>query len=59
MPESNEIDFWITPLHQFTNPTNYAILREVQVGFLFGFQRVNVGRIYSSITKDLKFDWSI
>ena len=34
-------------------------LREMQVSFLFGVRRVNVRRIYGSIAKDLKFDWSI
>ena len=34
-------------------------LRECKLVFCLVLRRVNVGRIYSSIAADLKFDWSI
>ena len=34
-------------------------LRETQVSFLFGASASKCREIYSSIAKDLKFDWSI
>ena len=46
---------------QAIQETNEPLLnsRECKLVFCLVLRRVNVGRIYSSIAKDLKFDWSI
>ena len=36
MPESNETDFWLAPLHLFTNRLIAPALREMQASFLLG-----------------------
>ena len=60
------ISDWHCFLDLLTNPTNCrylllrcAHLREWKLVFCSVFWQVYVRRIYSSIAKDLKFDWSI
>ena len=58
MPESTETNFWITPLHLFANLPVQCWCK-CNLVFCLVLRRVNVGRIHSLITKDLKIDWSI
>ena len=46
-------------LHLFTNTTNCAISCEWKLVFCSVLWRVYVERIYSSIPKNSRFDWSI
>ena len=66
IPESNEMDLWLTLLPSFfTNLTpqhvRLTVLSLCECKLVFGLvlRRVYVRIIYSFMAKYLKFDWSI
>ena len=57
MPESNEIDFWLTLKQFVSSQIRLTALSYVKCKLVFGLVRRHVGTIYSLITKNLEFDW--